>query len=137
MAGVNKKELYFMFHFKNEFMECTGDQIYPNCTTVGDNTTDYSAIYGYQSYEGVINANPNIGSFTVYNGMAYYLYNTVTNLKVIKSCNRYYNPMPPSTADGLSMANIEDNFDIDMFKLVNNSTDINGNDMIYDNKCDK
>ncbi len=123
IAGVSKKELYFMFHYENEYTTCAGWSEDDNCIIVGDNITDYVALNGFQSYEGTIKSNPNIGSFTIFNGYAYYLYNSSAGLNIAQSWNHYFEPKTPSTEDGLPM--VKSNLDIGIFQLVNSNININ------------
>ncbi len=152
IGGVNKKELYFVFHYKYEHQECDGLDNDTECkenvnNIISFDSTDYITLYGSQSYESTISGSPRIGSFITYNNLVYYLYNIVEKFEIATSCSRYFNPMPPSTADGLPTVSVEDNLDIDMFELVNNTTtDINNglsisvdsggdSDLIFVNKC--
>ena len=125
IAGVNKKELYYTFHFKGESEQCNGsDSNTPNCTITIIESTDYGSLFGFQSHEGEIGASPNIGSFATQKSSVYYLFNSTVGLRMTKSTTYAFWPRGISTSDGLPVTT-QDSSDIDMFELVSNQTDIN------------
>ncbi len=135
IGGVNKKELYFMFSYNYKHQQCNGLDNDTECQEGGDaivqiNTMDYIMLYGFQSKEGAVSATPNIGSFAHFNGVGYYLYNNEQGLRIAETMKDRFNPRPPSTADGLPM--VRNGSGIDIFELVNNSTDIDESDELHD-----
>ena len=134
ITGLNKDELYFMFHYKDEYEECNGESSSTHgCADTVLDSADYITVYGFQSYESKISTDLQVGSFATYNGTTYYLYNSSGDFKIAQSCDRYFNPRPPSTSDGLPM--VRNGSGIDIFELVNNATGIAESDMIYGTEC--